>query len=89
MICSLMIGIDSFGRTGILKGSARGVGGVLPVSTTKVLFEPVVTSDRGEWTTGNLKSERAGDGAPRVFIKSMFGVFGTEGRWKGESRPGG
>lgn len=80
MICSLMTGIESFGRIGISKGSPRGVGGALPVSATKVFVEPVVMSDRGEWIIGNLKSERAGEGAPGVVIESMLGVFGAEGR---------
>lgn len=89
MICSLMIGIVSRGRRGIFAASPRGVGGVLPVSALMVLLEPVVISDSGEGTMGNLKSERAGDGATGEVMASMFGVLGAEGRWKGESLPGG
>lgn len=80
MICSLMTGIGSFGRVGIFTGSPRGVGGVLPISATRVFVESVVTSDRGEGAVGNLKSEKAGDGAPELVIEAMFGVFGAEGR---------
>lgn len=83
----------SFKRIGILAGSPRGVGGVLLVSATTVLAEPVVTSDSGEGAIGNLKSEKAGDGACGEIRESIFGVGGAvatlEGRWKGDSRPGG
>lgn len=79
--CSLMIGIGgSFGRIGIFTGSPRGVGGVLLVSATTVLVEPVVTSDIGDGAIGNLKSENAGDEICGEVRESIFGVEGTEGR---------
>lgn len=80
MICSLMSGIGSFGRIGIFTGSPRGVGGVLFVSAVTVLVEPVVTSESGEGAMGNLKSEKAGDGALGEVMESIFGVLGAEGR---------
>lgn len=54
------------------------------VSATRVLEEPVVTSESGEGAVGNLKSEKAGE-----VMESIFGVFGPEGRWKGELLSGG
>lgn len=65
------------------------MGGVLLVPAITVLIEPVVASESGEGAMGNLKSEKAGDGAPGEVMESMFGVLGMEGCWKGDSLPGG
>lgn len=63
------------------------------MSATTVLTEPVVPSDKGEGAIGNLKSEKAGDGTFGEIRESIFGVVGAvatpEGRWNGDSRPGG
>lgn len=62
---------------GIFAGSPRGVGGVLLVSAMTVLVVPVVASDIGEGAIGNLKSEKAGDGACGEIKESIFGVDGA------------
>lgn len=72
-----MMGIESFGRIGILADSAIGAGERTEVSSTTVLDDPPVTSDSGDGAIGNLKSARAAEGVRGEVIESIPGVFGA------------
>lgn len=93
MICSLIIGIGSFGRIGIFAGSPRGVAEAFELVSGAVLIGPTGRSARGEGPIGNLNSDKAAEGVFGELREPMPGVFGTvdapEGRWNGEPRSGG
>lgn len=72
-----MMGIESFGRIGILVDSAKGTEGRAVVSSTTVLDDTPVTSDSGDGTIGNLKSASAAGGVRGEVIESMLGVLGA------------
>lgn len=88
--CSLMVGIASFGRSGMFAGSPRGAAATLGHSATAALE---VASGSGGGAMGNLKSDNATEGVFGEGMEPMAGVFGPvdapEGRRKGEPRSGG
>lgn len=92
-ICSLMIGVVPFGRSGMFAGSPRGVVGILGASATAFLEAAPVASESGGGAMGNLNSDSAREGVLGEGMEPMAGVFGPvdapEGRRKGESRSGG
>lgn len=93
VICSLMVGIGSFGRSGMFAGSPSGEAGILDASATLFLGGARVASKSGGGAMGNLKSDSATTGDLGEGVEPMAGVFGPvdapEGRLNGEPRSGG
>lgn len=92
-ICSLKIGVEPFGRSGMFAGSPRGVTGILGASATGTLEAAPVPSESGGGAMGNLNSDNATEGVLGEGKDPMAGVFGPvdapEGRRRVEARSGG